>query len=482
MRRIGWALLVGVLLFSAAACTNKVKNPIANVDSKQPDKVLFDRAMDAMKHNKFDVSRLTLQTLINAYPDSEYIARAKLAVGDSWYAEGTTAALAQAEAEYKDFITFFPNMPEAAEAQMKIADIHYRQMEKSDRDFTHAKRAEEEYRAMILQYPDHPLVPKAMQRLREVQEVLADREFGIGRFYYLRESWAAAIARLQSVVDTYPLYSDADEALFMLGTAYERQYLMIKNAKAVKEDVKERLEQEFAAKAADAFSRIVTRYPVMPRAEDAKRELAALGRPVPKPTPEAIAQNKAEEESRSETGRLQRMMGVFSKHPDVAEAVKVGDPPLTDPRQTSATDVMKATNEAIVRATVGAAPEGSGKVTLETVPKGTTPPPSQSAPRSDTPVTTAPTTATPAATTPDKSNDTGIPELKPTTDPSAAAAQPTSTQSPPAAPPQVNDVRAGQPAQGASAQAAAPAASDKDKKDKDSSSSKKKKKRKILPF
>src|SRR5512142_2460968 len=113
MRRIGSVLLVAGLLFSAAACTNKnVKNPMANVDSKQPDKVLFDRAMDAMKHNKFDVSRLTLQTLINAYPDSEYIARAKLAVGDSWYAEGTTSALAQAEAEYKDFITFFPNMPE----------------------------------------------------------------------------------------------------------------------------------------------------------------------------------------------------------------------------------------------------------------------------------------------------------------------------------------------------------------------------------
>src|SRR5213079_3373690 len=91
--------------------------------SKQPDKVLFDRAMDAMKHNRFDVARITLQTLINTYPDSEYIARAKLAVAD--------------------------------EAQVKIANIHYQQMEKPDRDFTHAMRAEEEYRQVILQYPDN---------------------------------------------------------------------------------------------------------------------------------------------------------------------------------------------------------------------------------------------------------------------------------------------------------------------------------------
>src|SRR5512146_721737 len=107
LRRIGSVLLLAGLLFSVAACTNKqVNNPIAGVGSVQPDKVLFDRAMDAMKHNKFDVSRLTLQTLINAYPDSEFIARAKLAIADSWYAEGGSAALAQAENEYRDFITF----------------------------------------------------------------------------------------------------------------------------------------------------------------------------------------------------------------------------------------------------------------------------------------------------------------------------------------------------------------------------------------
>ena len=126
------------MLLTLGCSNKKVQNPIANVNSKQPDKVLFDRAMDAMKHNKYDVARLSLQTLINTYPDSEYVARAKLAIGDSWYAEGGTAAMAQAESEYKDFITFFPNMPEAAEAQMKIANIHYKEMEKADRDPTHA--------------------------------------------------------------------------------------------------------------------------------------------------------------------------------------------------------------------------------------------------------------------------------------------------------------------------------------------------------
>src|ERR1700743_203185 len=129
LRRIPLIVFAGALLFLSAACTNKKSvNPLAGVGSKQPDKVLFDKAMDAMRHNRFDVARLTLQTLINTYPASEYIARANLAVGDSWYAEGGTAALAQAEQEYSDFEIFFPNMPEAAEAQLKIANIQYQQM------------------------------------------------------------------------------------------------------------------------------------------------------------------------------------------------------------------------------------------------------------------------------------------------------------------------------------------------------------------
>src|ERR1019366_6830924 len=171
-------------------------NPLANVASKQPDKELFDKAMAAMKKNRFDVARLDLQTMLNTYPDSEYRMRAKLAVGDSWFKEGGTAALTQAEAEYKDFITFFPQAPEAAEAQMKVADIFYQQMEKPDRDYLNAQRAEQEYRSMINSFPDSTLVPRAKQKLRDVQEVLAERETNIGLFYESREQFPAAIARL----------------------------------------------------------------------------------------------------------------------------------------------------------------------------------------------------------------------------------------------------------------------------------------------
>ena len=347
MRRNSFALFLGLLLALTIGCTNKKSvNPLANVGSKQPDKVLFDRAMDAMKHNRFDVARMTLQTLINTYPDSEYIAHAKLAVADSWYAEGGSTAMQQAEVEYKDFITFFPNMPEAAEAQLKVANIHYQEMEKPDRDYTHAMRAEAEYRALILQYPDSKMVPKAKQRLREVQEVLAQREFDIGRFYYLRFAYPAAIARLKTLVDRYPLYSGADEALYLLGQSYEGEINIIRKNGQMGEVVKSKMIGDLTKDAAEAYSRIITRYPAMDRAVYAKDRLDALHQPVPRPTRAALEQNQKEVASRQQATFMSSLTVGLAKKPDVAKAAHVGEPPMVDPEPVNPKDVVRKITDA----------------------------------------------------------------------------------------------------------------------------------------
>ena len=368
-RRIIMAVIVGsLLLLGAMACSHKkTGNSLAQIDSKQPEKVLFDKAMDALSHGKYEAARLNLQTLINTYPDSEYVARAKLSIGDSWLAEGGAAGLTQAESEYKDFITFFPNMPEAAEAQMKIADIHYRQMGKPDRDFEHAKRAEEEYRQLLLQYPDSKLAEPARIKLLQVQEILAEREYDIGRFYYMRESWPAAMARLKTLTDTYPLFSKADDALFMLGDAYERQIRAFRVAKLPKgrEAAKAELIKQYSDGAAAAYTRIVTRYPVMPRAAEAAKRLAAMGRPVPKPTEEAIALNRREQASRGELGRASKVMLSAHRRPDFAPATKVGQPQLDPPQQADAAQIVRHAND-MVQAPLPSK-KGTGVVSADTV-------------------------------------------------------------------------------------------------------------------
>lgn len=493
LRRSCVIAVLAVLLIFSAACTNKkASNPLANVGSKQPDKVLFDKAMDAMQHNRFDVARMTLQTLINTYPDSEYIARAKLAVGDSWYAEGGTASLAQAEQEYRDFETFFPNMPEAAEAQLKIANIQYQQMEKADRDFTHAKRAEDEYRNLIMQYPDNPkLVKEGKMRLLEVQEVLAEREFEIGKFYYLRMSYPASIARLKSLVEKYPLYSGADEALFILGQDYEGQIAQVRARATCGPDGLPRGCASEAAKASmisvltkdasDAYSQIITRYPLMERETDAKKRLAAMHQPVPRPTKAAVAQNRAEEESRREANTMDRLMNVVKRGPDTSLASKVGEPALTDPTPLSANQLA---SESMRQAMGLPAAPGTKSVAVEMV-NGKTPGPSDAAPRSDQPPAANPANASPfTPATPADPNElqpasvaaANTTTAPPVADPNELKPSASAAGEAPVPPPvQLNELATGEASSSTQATASADSGSAL-ATDKDISSSKKKKK------
>src|SRR5688572_274069 len=206
-RNILTLVLMAVLL---TACGRKKYDNRITKDTQQPDKVLFDAAIDDLEKSRFQRARLALQTLMNTYDTSEYMAKAKLAIADSWYREGGANGYAQAEAEYKDFILFYPQMEEAAEAQIKICDMQYKQLEKADRDPQHALRAEDECRQLINQFPNSKFAPQAQQMLRNVQEVLADAEFRVGIHYLTKGSPVSAANRFQGLADQFPLYSKAD--------------------------------------------------------------------------------------------------------------------------------------------------------------------------------------------------------------------------------------------------------------------------------
>jgi outer membrane protein assembly factor BamD len=356
---------------------DKKLDPLVGKDATLPDKQLYDKALAQQKSGHFDVARLDLQTLLNTYPDSQYQMRAKLAVADSWYQEGGTAALTQAEQEYNDFITFFPNVPEASEAQMRIGDIYFKQMDVPDRDFEKGVKAQEAYRTMLRQYPDAPkkLTDEAKQKLREVQEVLASREAELAAFYATHSNWAATIARYQTVIDTYPQYSHMDDALIGIGDAYEAQAATIRaqrtcegtgpQPQCIPEGPKAKLLEEFDGKAADAYRKVVIYHYAAPHVEDAKERLVAMNLPVPRPTQEQVAASEALEGSRAQYTMRKRLELLVLRKPDTVNAAGLGDPTLEDPPPTVAPTIVKNLQAAYVAAfnPTGAAPAATPAAT-----------------------------------------------------------------------------------------------------------------------
>ena len=314
------ALLAGV--FVLAACGKKELNAKGADTTQEPDKVLYERALEDIKRGHGDVARLELKTLLNTYPDSEYVAKAKLAIADSFYKEGGSEGLTQAIAEYKDFGTFFPYLEEASTAQFRVAMAHYRQMEKPDRDTTQAQLAEQEFQTYLLKFPQGPQAAEAEQRLREVQEMLAEGDYRVAQYYYRRGSFHASAARLTEIADRYPLYSHSDEALWMLARAAER-YESTKHYST------------------DYYARIIRDYPLSPHAAAAKVRLEQYGYPIPQPNPQAVARMEDEKKhEKDRPGMFKKSMGLMKSSPDVSAAAHSGAPNLAPPGEDSDTESL----------------------------------------------------------------------------------------------------------------------------------------------
>ena len=381
-----WAIVcvVALMLIPLSGCLffgHKKSVAVAPTTETEPDKILFERGTAEIEKGHYDVGRLTLQTLINTYPDSDYLAKSKLAIADSFYKQGGTAGLVQAKAEYKDFITFFPNDPDAAEAQMKAAMTNYRQMEKPDRDRTQARAAEEEFRYMLAEYPKSQYAPEAQQKLREVQEVLAEGNYEVGRQYFIRRAYRAAVSRFQETLQKYPDFSGQDKTLYLLAESYERS----NNDRA----------------ASEQYAKIVRYFPLSDYFDEAKDRLSQMNLPLPATDPKALEIAKQEEANRPHKGVMGQVWGMFKKSPDVTMA-RTTPSPMPPVKSTET-----ASNQQ------GGAPEpgagASAGITVGTVPT------SSGAPAS--PAATSPGTATsPDASKSDTTKDTNAPAASGATD------------------------------------------------------------------
>src|SRR6266498_1758509 len=247
------------------------KKKLTGTVSPGRDRVLFEEAAKEVRKGNHETGRLLFTTIINTYPDSGFLPLAKLAIADSFYLEGTTASLVQAAQAYLDWLTFFPTDPLADDAMLKVAEAEMRQMGLSDRDITHARKAEQRLKSLLQQYPQTNLRPIVEDRLREAQESLAMHGYQIGTFYLEarykpgKGGLKGAQSRFKEVIDKYPNFSLRDEVLYKLAFTYQQE--------------------EEPDEAAKYYQDMLRNFPNSVYAEKAREQLSIIGVPVPDPDP-----------------------------------------------------------------------------------------------------------------------------------------------------------------------------------------------------
>jgi outer membrane protein assembly factor BamD len=268
-------LSAGCILACAILCSSlwcAPKSAKLQKSNHPPDKTLYETGDNYLKKGQYIRARLSFQTLINTYPDSDLAADAKFAMANSFYVEGGTENLLQAEDGFKDFIIFYPTNIKAPDAQLKIISLNVKMMRSPDRDQKYSHETLREIQNFRRLFPDSPFLSAIDKMEIEAKNRLAQQDLMVMKFYGDKGNYAGALGRSQNIQEKYKDFSEMDEVLFHTGTYFE---------KAMRPE-----------EAAICFTEIARGYSNSKFFDDAKMKLKWMDKPIPSVDEALVAKNQ----------------------------------------------------------------------------------------------------------------------------------------------------------------------------------------------
>ncbi|MBN2062528.1 MAG: outer membrane protein assembly factor BamD [Deltaproteobacteria bacterium] len=159
------------------------------------------------------------QEVKDRYPYSRYAIEAELKVGDAYFKKGDYDSAYNAYDEYERMHPRDKNIPYAI---YQKGMSHFRQIESIDREQTHTLSAKDEFERLIKRFPKDPHANKARRNIRECLIFLAEYELYVGRFYFRKGKYKAAMDRFLYLIMNYPDMGQYHHALEYISLCKER--------------------------------------------------------------------------------------------------------------------------------------------------------------------------------------------------------------------------------------------------------------------
>jgi outer membrane protein assembly factor BamD len=221
-----FALLL--LAGSSAACgggsrssTSSTPSPRnAEGASAQEVDALWKSAMDKVHRGKWsDALKDLNRALLEFGPGDPRAAQAHFYLGEAHFGLGEHL---EAVREFRRVSDDTPNDPLAPDALLRAGDVYADLWRRPELDPSYGQTSLATYQELLNRYPNSSAAKRAQERIAELQERFAYKEYRAALYYYRLKAYDSAILYLKDLVATYPRAAIAPEALVKLVEAYEK--------------------------------------------------------------------------------------------------------------------------------------------------------------------------------------------------------------------------------------------------------------------
>jgi len=172
----------------------------------------FQLAQKYEKDERYDEAISSYSDVKNKFPYSRFAVEAQLKIADLQFKQENYV---EAESAYRLFKEFHPNYAKTDYVTYRIGLSVYKQLPPTtDRDLTLAKTAIDSFNIVITNYPGSSYAKDATSYAAKCKLMLAQKDKYIADYYFGQEKWESALGRYEDLIRDYPDQGYQVQALY----------------------------------------------------------------------------------------------------------------------------------------------------------------------------------------------------------------------------------------------------------------------------
>lgn len=206
MRSLKTLLISAVFLGFVSGCSST-----AELDTSTPEGAYaLGEKLD--KDERFEEAIAQYSVVKNKHPYSKLATEAELKIAEIHFKRED---FIEAQAAYQTFKELHPTHPKIAYVTFRMGLSLYMQLPGTiDRDLGVAERSILYFDEVIQSYATSGHVAEARDYKQKALKMLAEKEYYIGNFYFIRDFYLAALGRFEDMLEKYPTSELAPQALY----------------------------------------------------------------------------------------------------------------------------------------------------------------------------------------------------------------------------------------------------------------------------
>ena len=213
--KYNYYLLITIVLFFLTSCA-KEDNGKTVIKEKSLDlQVLaaYEEGKKALNEGDVLFAAKKFNEAEILFPQSDWAPKSALMAAYSYY---TQDYYNDAVSELIRFIKVYPNHKDIDYVYYLLGLCFYEQIVDEKKDLKSIVDAKKYFQIVVKNYPNTDYALDAEFKLGLIDDVLASKEMYIGRYYFERKKWIAAINRFRTVIDQFETTIYTEEALHRL--------------------------------------------------------------------------------------------------------------------------------------------------------------------------------------------------------------------------------------------------------------------------